>query len=86
MAADDHLTEHANQDELARRLRDAHRRVRALLLPIEERHRLSRRLLAICDVSKRDLQHASGRLSTFLDDLSDLESDTPSGRNIAPGD
>ena len=80
------MTEPASPEELARRLRDAHRRVRALGLPEEVRHRLSRRLLAICDVSKLDVQYAAARLSVFLGDLSELESDTPSRRNITPGD
>jgi hypothetical protein len=67
-------------------LRDAHRRVRALGAPQEERKRMTRRLLSICDLSKRDLQHAAARLSHFLEDLARLESDTPSGQNIAGGD
>ncbi|RJL25210.1 hypothetical protein D5H75_27255 [Bailinhaonella thermotolerans] len=54
---------------MARRLRDAHRRVRALPLPEEERARLHRRLLTICDVAKRDLDHAELRLRAFTKDL-----------------
>ncbi|GAA5042051.1 DNA-binding response OmpR family regulator [Thermocatellispora tengchongensis] len=86
MAADDRLTEPASPDEVARRLRDAHRRVRALGLPIDAKKRLVRRLLAICDVSKRDLQYAEPRLAAFLDDLARLESNTPGGQNNGPGD
>ena len=67
-------------------LRDAHRRVRVLPIPPAERQRLSRRLLAICDVSKHDLDHAAGRLDLFLLDLDVLVSDTPSAGNIAEGD
>ncbi|MDF5753343.1 hypothetical protein [Spongiactinospora sp. TRM90649] len=94
--------EFESEEELARRLRETHRRVRALGLPPERRDRLARRLLAICDVSKRDLAHAGARLSVFLRDLAVLESeshpaggpeslsdgasDTPSRRNFAHGD
>ncbi|WP_344967688.1 hypothetical protein [Streptosporangium fragile] len=84
MAADDRLTR--SEDELARRLRDAHRRVRALPVPSEERKRLARRLLAICDVAKRDLDHAAARLNLFLLNLDVLVSDTSSAGNIAEGD
>ena len=44
MAADDRLTR--SEDELARRLREAHRRVRALPIPPAQGQRLSRRLLS----------------------------------------
>lgn len=84
MAADDRLTR--SEDELARRLRDAHRRVRVLSLPAAQRERLARRLLSICDLAKRDLPHAAGRLDLFLLDLDALVSDTPSAGNIAEGD
>jgi len=90
MAADDRLIANLSEiqsedDQLARRLRDAHRRVRALALPQEERARLTRRLLAICDVAKRDVSHAAARLDAFIAYL-DTTFDTPSRRNIAPGD
>ncbi|MBP2703292.1 hypothetical protein JOL79_05685 [Microbispora sp. RL4-1S] len=86
MAADDCLNEDQILDVLlARRLRDAHRRVRALALPQEERVRLTRRLLAISDVAKRDIAHAAARLDTFIACL-DGTSDTPSRRNMPPGD
>ncbi|MDP9865530.1 MULTISPECIES: hypothetical protein [Streptosporangium] len=84
MAADDRLTR--SENELAWRLRDAHRRVRVLPVPLDQRERLSRRLLSICDVAKRDLSHAAGRLDLFLLDLDALVSDTPSAGNIAEGD
>ncbi|GLW24476.1 MULTISPECIES: hypothetical protein [Microbispora] len=86
MAADDRLNEPQTEDALlARRLRDAHRRVRALALPQEEQARLARRLLAICDVAKRDIAHAAARLDVFIAYL-DGASDTPSRRNMPPGD
>ncbi|ACZ90671.1 MULTISPECIES: hypothetical protein [Streptosporangium] len=84
MAADDRLTR--SEDELAWRLREAHRRVRVLPVSLPQRERLSRRLLSICDVAKRDLSHAAGRLDLFLLDLDALVSDTPSAGNIAEGD
>ncbi|MEW9534074.1 hypothetical protein [Microbispora sp. NPDC049125] len=86
MAADDRLNDHQTLEVLlARRLRDAHRRVRALALPQEERARLTRRLLSICDVAKRDIGHAAVRLDAFIAYL-DGVSDTPSRRNMPPGD
>jgi hypothetical protein len=86
MAADDRLNEPANPpDLLARRLRDTQRRLRSLAAPEEERLRLAKRLLAICDAAKRDIHHATARLETFLADL-DRRSDTPTRRNIPPGD
>ncbi|MBX6383061.1 MAG: hypothetical protein IRZ07_08805 [Microbispora sp.] len=86
MAADHRLSEPQTPDELlARRLRDAHRRVRALALPQEEQARLARRLLAICDVAKRDIAHAAARLDAFIAYL-DGTSDTPSKRNMTHGD
>jgi hypothetical protein len=98
MAADDRLTgsltgsarrpprRPADADELARRLRDAHRRVRLLAVSPQVRERLTRRLLAICELAKRDLGHASGRLDALLAELAEIDADTPSARNIAPGD
>ncbi|MBG0832322.1 hypothetical protein HS041_31955 [Planomonospora sp. ID67723] len=84
MAADDRLTR--SEDELARRLREAHRRVRALPFPAEEKQRLAKRLLSICDLSKRDLGHAAARLKLFFIDLDVLISDTEGAGNIAEGD
>jgi len=84
MAADDRLTR--SEDELAWRLREAHRRVRSLPVPAEERKRLARRLLSICDMAKHDLEHAAGRLDLFLLSIDVVVSDTPSTGNIAEGD
>ncbi|WP_336206020.1 hypothetical protein [Nonomuraea sp. LPB2021202275-12-8] len=70
MAADDRLED----DELARRLREAHRRVR--MLPASEKERQARRYLSICDLAKRDPQRAAARLEAFLTSL-DSVSDTP---------
>jgi hypothetical protein len=90
MAADDRLNHFRESFPgldglLARRLRDAHRRVRALGLPDDERVRLAKRLLVICDVAKRDIYHANARLEAFLIEL-EAYSDTPSRRNMASGD
>ncbi|GII00669.1 hypothetical protein [Planobispora takensis] len=84
MAADDRLTR--SEEDLARRLREAHRRVRALSVAPEVRQRLHRRLLGICDLSKRDLEHAATRLDSFLLEVDVLVSDTRSAGNIAEGD
>ena len=64
--------------ELATRLREAHRRVARLDVPEDEKARAARRLLALTDASKHDLQRASARLDRFLDDLD-------AGR-VAPGE
>ncbi len=55
--------------ELARRLRDAHRRVRSLDLPADEKARVAKRLLALTDASKHDVARASARLDLLLADL-----------------
>lgn len=44
-----------------------------------------RRLLAISDVAKRDIARAAGRLDAFMAGLDDAF-DTPSRRNMPPGD
>ncbi|WP_424535926.1 hypothetical protein ACOZ38_38840 [Sphaerisporangium viridialbum] len=86
MAADDRLTDPASPEyELARRLRDAYRRVTAARLPPEEKERFARRFVAICDLAKRDVDHAGARLDAFLADLEE-GSDTPRRRNIAECD
>ncbi|MEV4171136.1 MULTISPECIES: hypothetical protein [unclassified Nonomuraea] len=79
MAADDRLED----DELARRLREAHRRVR--MLPATEKERLSRRYLAICDLAKRDPERAAVRLQAFLASLDDAF-DTPRKEENTLGD
>ncbi|WP_084960082.1 hypothetical protein [Thermoactinospora rubra] len=76
MAADDRLED----DSLARRLREAHRRVR--MLPPADRERLARRYLAICDLAKRDPRRASTRLDAFLAEVAD----TPRAQENADGD
>ena len=55
--------------ELADRLLDAHRRVRALEGSNDEKARATRRLLAISDASKHDVGRAAKRLDAFLSDL-----------------
>ncbi|MBB5076855.1 hypothetical protein [Nonomuraea endophytica] len=80
MAADDRLDDDLEDDELARRLREAHRRVR--LLPADEKERVARRYLAICDLAKRDPERAASRLEAFIEGLDD----TPRGQENTPGD
>jgi hypothetical protein len=55
--------------ELATRLRDAHRRVASLKGTPDEKARVARRLIALTDASKHDLQRASTRLDLLLADL-----------------
>ena len=55
--------------ELADGLLQAHRRVRALDVPKDEKARATRRLLAISDASKHDVTRAAKRLAAFLEDL-----------------
>lgn len=52
---------------LARQLREAHQGVAAL--PKEVRRRLTRHLLIITDLAKRDPGLAARRLATFLSDM-----------------
>ncbi|GAA3839965.1 hypothetical protein GCM10022226_72930 [Sphaerisporangium flaviroseum] len=86
MAADDRLTPAPSpEDELARRLRDAYRRVAAARMSPAERERFARRFVVICDLAKRDVDHACTRLDAFLADLS-AEFDTPRRRNNAECD
>ncbi|GAA0922043.1 hypothetical protein [Nonomuraea longicatena] len=81
MAADDRLEDEALEgDALARRLREAHRRVRAS--PRAEKERLARKYLAICDLAKRDPERAAARLDAFLEALGD----TPRGHENTGGD
>ncbi|HLU71498.1 MAG TPA: hypothetical protein VKZ82_04925 [Nonomuraea sp.] len=75
MAADHRLED----DALARRLREAHRRVR--MLPAPERERLGRRYLAICDLAKRDPGRAAARLESLMALL-----DTPRDAENTRGD
>lgn len=55
--------------DLAARLLEAHRRVRSLDVPGDEKARATRRLLAITDASKHDVGRAAKRLEVFLGDL-----------------
>ena len=55
--------------ELARRLRDAHRRVASLEVDEDEKRRAATRLIALTDASKRDVGRASARLDLLLADL-----------------
>ncbi|MFG1945098.1 hypothetical protein [Nonomuraea sp. NPDC048826] len=75
MAADHRLED----DELARRLREAHRRVR--MLPAADRERMGRRYLAICDLAKRDPARAAARLENLMALL-----DTPRDAENTHGD
>ena len=69
-------------DDLARRLREAHRRVATLDADDETKQRVVRRLIAVTDASKHDLARASRRLEDLLADLDagrhDREDDTQS--------
>lgn len=55
--------------ELARRLRDAQRRVGSLEASDDQKARVARRLIALTDASKRDVTRASARLDALLADL-----------------
>ncbi len=55
--------------ELAVRLREAHRRVAALEASPDEKARVARRLIALTDASKHDVERASARLDRLLADL-----------------
>ena len=70
------MTEELHQ-ELARRLRDAHRRVASLDVDEDEKRRVATRLIALTDASKRDVVRASARLDLLLADLD-------AGRRLGP--
>ncbi len=72
------MTEQELAASLAARLRDAHRRVASLAVPDDEKARVTGRLLALTDASKRDLARASARLDRLLADLD-------AGRTAAEG-
>ena len=63
--------------ELARRLRDAHRRVASLPVHQDEKARTAARLIALTDASKHDVARASARLDLLLADLD-------AGRRLTP--
>lgn len=65
------------QLELAARLRDAHRRVAAMDLQLDEKVCLVRRLIALADASKHDVGRAAQRLDRFLGDLDDHRTSGP---------
>ncbi|MFD9942548.1 hypothetical protein, partial [Nonomuraea sp. NPDC059022] len=58
----------------------APRRVR--MLPADEKERVARRYLAICDLAKRDPERAASRLEAFIEGLDD----TPRGQENTAGD
>jgi hypothetical protein len=55
--------------QLATDLAAAHRRVRALDVPDDEKALATRRLLAISDAAKHDVSRAAKRLTAFMHDL-----------------
>ena len=63
--------------ELARRLKEAHRRVASLPVDDDEKRRVATRLIALMDAAKRDLPRASARLDLLLADLD-------AGRRLGP--
>lgn len=65
--------------ELARRLRDAHRRVASLEGTDDEKARVARRLIALTEASKRDVARASARLDLLLADLDAGRAPGPDG-------
>jgi hypothetical protein len=71
---------------VARRLRDAHRRVAAL--PPEVRPEATHRLIKITDLAKRDLARAAEKLDAFMAELNrtngDQAGNTP--HEMAPDD
>jgi hypothetical protein len=75
VAAEDGLTEDdwLPYGGVARRLRDAHRRVAAL--PPGARPEATRRLLKITDLAKRDLARAAEKLDAFMAELNRTSGD-----------
>ena len=69
--------------ELARRLRDAHRRVARLEVDEDEKAGWARRLVALSDAAKHDLARASARLDLLLADL-DAGRTPDAGRRAGP--
>ncbi|MEV1011601.1 hypothetical protein [Streptomyces sp. NPDC049881] len=56
-------------DLVADRLKDAHRRVRALQVPADVRQALTRKLLVITAAAKQDLPGAARRLDRLMEDV-----------------
>lgn len=71
MESDGHLELY---DLVAARLKQAHRAVRDLPVPEDERRALVRRLLAITAAAKQDLPGAARRLERLLESLESGES------------
>lgn len=67
MAAEDGLSDWLPYGVVARRLRDAHRRVAAL--PPDVRPEATHRLIKITDLAKRDLARAAEKLDAFMVEL-----------------
>lgn len=84
MAAEDGLTDWLPYGAVARRLRDAHRRVAAL--PADVRPEATHRLIKITDLAKRDLARAAEKLDTFMAELNrtsgEESGNTPSGEAL----
>ncbi|MBM7786641.1 SCO5555 family protein [Tenggerimyces flavus] len=62
--------------DLAAALREATRRLHTLRVEPAVRDRLTRKLLAITQASKHDLESAAKRLRKFQEDLADAENGT----------
>ncbi|UGY93796.1 hypothetical protein [Streptomyces gobiensis] len=56
-------------DQVAARLKEAHRKVRTLQVPESERVALNRKLLTITAASKQDLATAARRLDRLMEDI-----------------
>ena len=63
------MTDAERADALAVRLREAHRRVGRLEAEPEVKARVARRLIALTDASKHDVDRAAARLDALLADL-----------------
>ena len=70
--------------ELADRLREAHRTVRAMDLSDDEKARATRRLVALSDTAKVDLASASRRLDRLLTELADSHGSRPDDDREGP--
>ncbi|KWW99628.1 hypothetical protein C3Y87_10330 [Carbonactinospora thermoautotrophica] len=65
--------EQKRYEEFAARLREAHRRVRALPGDEAAKEALGRRLIAIANLAKRDVPRAARRLERLLTDVETRE-------------
>lgn len=75
MASEDRLSDWLPYGIVARRLRDAHRRVAAL--PSDVRPEATHRLIKITDLAKRDLPRAAEKLDAFMAELNRTSGDEP---------